>query len=182
MSDPNDKQKCWTCPGCGKSYPSECDWCSNILPKPSCAPRADGSAAEVKRYDIYMHSDDVQFLRECADGDYVRFSAYDSLLAQLPEGMKHCTIKLAECAKCERHWLQPTNWVDHGCPHCERDALASRVAELERDAARYQALRSGKLHRDGGLYVADARLVGRSVEERELDQRIDAALSKGAQT
>lgn len=46
----------------------------------------DSSPAEegaVKRYDIYMHSDDVQFLRECPDGDYVRFAAYDAKCAEV---------------------------------------------------------------------------------------------------
>lgn len=23
-----------TCPGCGKQYPTECDWCSDVLPRP----------------------------------------------------------------------------------------------------------------------------------------------------
>lgn len=23
------------CPGCGKTFPSECDWCSETVPKPA---------------------------------------------------------------------------------------------------------------------------------------------------
>jgi hypothetical protein len=26
------------CPGCGKRFPSECDWCSEQIPRPDCAP------------------------------------------------------------------------------------------------------------------------------------------------
>jgi hypothetical protein len=37
----------------------------------------------VRRYDIYMYSDDIQFLRECRDGDYVKATDYDSLRARL---------------------------------------------------------------------------------------------------
>jgi chromosome segregation ATPase len=36
---------------------------------------------QIKRYEIYMHSDDVQFLRECEDGDYVRLTDHDAALA-----------------------------------------------------------------------------------------------------
>jgi tRNA U55 pseudouridine synthase TruB len=38
-------------------------------------------AEQIKRYEIYMHSDDVQFLRECEDGDYVRLTDHDAALA-----------------------------------------------------------------------------------------------------
>lgn len=34
------------------------------------------------RYDIYMHSDDVQFLRESEDGDYVRYEDYAAAIAE----------------------------------------------------------------------------------------------------
>lgn len=43
---------------------------------------AQKDAAQVKRYDIYMHSDDVQFLRECPDGDYVKFESLDLVCRQ----------------------------------------------------------------------------------------------------
>lgn len=50
----------------------------------------------------------------------------ERLTAQLPEGMKHCTIQFKECEKGHGR-LIATNWIDHGCPHCERE----RVRELE---------------------------------------------------
>lgn len=40
------------------------------------------------------------------------------LLAQLPEGMKDCTIGFKECDK-GHSWLVATNWTDHGCPYCK---------------------------------------------------------------
>ncbi len=43
------------------------------------------AAGTVKRYDIHMHSDDVQFLRECNDGDYMRFADYEALAAERDE-------------------------------------------------------------------------------------------------
>lgn len=42
----------------------------------------------VARYDIYLHSHDVQFLRECADGDYVRWADFDRLLGVAEEMRK----------------------------------------------------------------------------------------------
>ncbi len=50
---------------------------------PDCQPSA--TETSVRRYDIYMHSDDVQFLRECADGDYVKYSAIAALEKQRDE-------------------------------------------------------------------------------------------------
>ncbi len=41
------------------------------------------AAGEVQRYDIYMHSDDVQFLKESADGDYMKFADHDALVSRL---------------------------------------------------------------------------------------------------
>jgi hypothetical protein len=55
----------------------------------------------------------------------------DALAAQLPEGMKHCTIEFKECDK-GHGWLTATNWVQHGCPTCENDTLAAKLAEVEK--------------------------------------------------
>lgn len=46
------------------------------------------------------------------------------LEAQLPEGLKRCTIKFVEC-EVGHGRLIAKNWIDHGCPWC-------RIAELER--------------------------------------------------
>ena len=43
-------------------------------------------------------------------------------LAQLPDGMKDCTIIFKECDK-GHGWLTATNWVQHGCSTCERERL-----------------------------------------------------------
>jgi hypothetical protein len=34
------------CPGCGKRFPSECDWCSEQIPRPDCAPSPEQQGAE----------------------------------------------------------------------------------------------------------------------------------------
>lgn len=69
--------------------------------------------------------------------------ALDAMEQQLPEGMKHCTIVFKECEK-GHGWLTATNWVQHGCPTCERHALRAKLdaaeaciadLEAERDAA-----------------------------------------------
>jgi cobalamin biosynthesis protein CobT len=51
-----------------------------------------------------------------------------ALLAQLPDEMKHCTIRFIECEKGHGR-LTADNWIDHGCKKCQLDAL-----EAERDA------------------------------------------------
>lgn len=65
---------------------------------------------------------------------------YHALLAQLPEGMKHCTILFKSCPVGHGR-LHATNWEEHGCPHCkiatltrERDGLLRRLAEICRKA------------------------------------------------
>lgn len=57
----------------------------------------------------------------------------DAAIARLPDGMKHCTIV---CEKCEigHSWLTATNWVEHGCPTCEKNALITRILNLEKAA------------------------------------------------
>ena len=54
----------------------------------------------------------------------------DALVKQLPDEMQDCTIRFKECTKCQRGWLQPDNWVDHGCPHCARDAMQTTINVL----------------------------------------------------
>lgn len=52
------------------------------------------------------------------------------LEAQLPEGMKHCTILAKEC-KVGHGWLTATNWVQHDCPTCDRNALRAERDSLQ---------------------------------------------------
>lgn len=46
----------------------------------------------------------------------------DALRAQLPEGMKDCTITFSQCERGHGH-LSATNWVQYPCMVCERDTL-----------------------------------------------------------
>jgi hypothetical protein len=56
-------------------------------------------------------------------------TAVETLRAQLPDGMKHCTILFKECAK-GHGWLTATNWVPFGCPTCERLTLKADDAAV----------------------------------------------------
>lgn len=66
-------------------------------------------------------------------GDVIEEAAdeIESLRAQLPDGMEHCTIQFKECPEGHGH-LTATNWVQHDCAQCEiqrlREALEG-VAE-----------------------------------------------------
>lgn len=73
----------------------------------------------------------------------------DELLSRLPDGMKHCTIVFKECEK-GHGWLTATNWVQHGCPTCERDDIrASMSREIRNLAADCNKLReSGNYFKD----------------------------------
>ncbi len=58
-----------------------------------------------------------------------------ALRAQLPEGMQNCTIRFKSCHK-GHGWLTADNWVQHGCPTCERDALRARAKRAEAEVKR----------------------------------------------
>ena len=52
----------------------------------------------------------------------------ERLQAQLPDGMKHCTITFVEC-EVGHGRLTATNWLDHGCQQCVIDRLRERERE-----------------------------------------------------
>lgn len=60
--------------------------------------------------------------------------------AQLPDGMKDCTIVFKECAKGHGE-LTATNWVQHDCVICRAETVEAEAAALKRDAERYRWLR-----------------------------------------
>ena len=53
------------------------------------------------------------------------------LKAQLPEGMKDCTIWFKECEHGHGR-LVATKWVDHGCHWCRIRELEALLGECER--------------------------------------------------
>lgn len=64
------------------------------------------------------------------DGALCLWSAVkDAFQAQLPDGMEDCVIQFKECEQCQRGRLTAANWIDHGCPHCERDKLQKELQE-----------------------------------------------------
>mgnify|MGYP001605568856 CR=1 FL=1 len=59
------------------------------------------------------------------------YAEIERLLAQLPDGMKHCTIGFKECAVGHGR-LTATNWIDRGCPHCENERLLAALRKIEK--------------------------------------------------
>lgn len=120
------------CPKCGTCEPQQvttqktCAWCGSTLqrnPDPYDRLQADLTAEQVLR---------MAFERAAAALEVER----DGLRAQLPEGMKHCTILAKQCAK-GHSWLTATNWVPFDCPTCQVEEAAA--AEREAIAALIRA-------------------------------------------
>ena len=61
----------------------------------------------------------------------VNTAELDRLKRQLPEEMQDCTIVYKEC-QVGHGRLTATNWIDHGCLHCELDRLRAVEATRER--------------------------------------------------
>lgn len=112
---------------CERDPPPDPAYCAKRLPTREPAV----PVAELKFLGVPMH---VSLVRELA-GLLAREAA---LLAQLPEGMKHCTIVFKECGK-GHGWLTAANWEQHGCPTCERDALLAREAQMREALAAAEA-------------------------------------------
>jgi hypothetical protein len=76
--------------------------------------------------------EDIAYQLDSLGADYPRIvEQRDTLLNQLPEGMKHCTIVFKECPQGHGR-LTATNWVQHDCHWCEIERLRIRVKELEK--------------------------------------------------
>jgi hypothetical protein len=88
------------------------------------------ASAGLTRYDIYMHSDEIQFLRACPDGDYVKHAEADALLADLRGKLAEKDARIAQ--------------------------LEAELAAATKDAERYRWLRSRSTYRyDCGQFVLD---------------------------
>lgn len=90
----------------------------------------------------------------------------DDLEAQLPEGMKHCTIRFKEC-KLGHGWLTATNWVQHGCPTCKYADLERRLAETGCD--RLECRTPGPCEAEEKWEAAERRLAESKAEVARLD-------------
>jgi multidrug resistance efflux pump len=77
------------------------------------------ASAGLTRYDIYMHSDEIQFLRACPDGDYVKHAEADALLADLRGKLAEKDARIAQ--------------------------LEAELAAATKDARRYAVLRKSVL-------------------------------------
>jgi len=60
------------------------------------------------------------------------------LEAQLPDGMKDCTIVFKECEK-GHGTLTATNWVQHECATCKIAELEAQLKHAEGHAAELEA-------------------------------------------
>ena len=70
------------------------------------------------------------------------YAERDRLLAQLPDGMKECTIVFKECVK-GHGWLTAKNWVQHECQTCERDQeIARLMGEIDKANTRERRLKT----------------------------------------
>ncbi len=56
----------------------------------------------------------------------------ERLRAKLPTEMQECIILFKECERGHGR-LTATNWVDHGCPHCEIERLRAAIGEDRTD-------------------------------------------------
>lgn len=85
------------------------------------------------------HHDETDWRRDLA-------SLEEFISKKFPDGMEHCTIQFKKCEKGHGR-LTAKNWIDHGCPTCERDRLIDMATkheatltmhclELEEDRAR----------------------------------------------
>jgi hypothetical protein len=88
----------------------------------------------------------------------------EQLRLQLPKGMEHCTIRFIECEKGHGR-LTATNWVEHGCYHCEIEALRSL---LKRGAT--------LSYRGQGWRVIGLTLCGSTATYDTEDAALDAAV------
>lgn len=88
-------------------------------------------------------------------------AANATLREQLPEGMKHCTIRFIECDLGHAR-LTATNWIDTGCPFCLMKNLQAQLAEREGEV--------GQLNAE--LYHEQMRLFEHGLRD---DPRIDSA-------
>jgi hypothetical protein len=122
--------------------------------------------------DIGAGRDPVEAARALRDSLNAAQDEAVALRAQLPEGMEHCTIRFIECPVGHGR-LSATNWVDHGCGTCERDALQASyhrvlVAEydkreaLDAEVAALRAENEGdnglRAKNEAGWAIAKARL------------------------
>lgn len=59
-----------TCPGCGKPFPSECDWCSEDIPRPTmnCIPTSKPSLAwRLVAYSIHTIQCGIKYGQRCEE-------------------------------------------------------------------------------------------------------------------
>ena len=103
--------------------------------------------SEVKRYDCTnggaSFCQGCYTMTECEHGDYVSAEDYDALAAENERLLKAGQTLQADYSSYRRE-------VEHKQGYY--DALAARVAELERDAARYRAFRAADLPNGLGVY------------------------------
>lgn len=77
-----------------------------------------------------------EWLAAAAERDALQLQVRE-LLAQFPEGMKHCTILYEKCPV-GHGYLRGMNWEKHECFICEARALKHKLAEAELEIARLQ--------------------------------------------
>ena len=104
----------------------------DILPCEGCGVRSD----RTEYIGINLLNGHLRLCRACLDelNEKSPLLAAERRRAEAAEAnswrsMKHCTIHFKECEK-GHGWLTADNWVQHGCPTCERAETVERCATV----------------------------------------------------
>lgn len=136
----------------------------------------------VKRYDLHFGGAVGDYIDEVDDGDYVSHSDYAALEARCAE-LERKVFVLEGYKSAYNDFSDKTDWVQDTAKPNElgmhrADVLKCRIAELEKDAARYRAIMDNEwLDRNmqpSALREAAATKAG-GMLEAVLDQCIDEA-------
>jgi hypothetical protein len=98
----------------------------------------------------------------------------DTITAQLPEGMKDCTIQFKECSLGHGR-LTATNWGQHDCPMCCIQSLERELAEAK---ARVKTARADALEEAAKVCDHIAIHAERRAANHNNQPAITAALDK----
>ncbi len=120
----------------------------------------------------YEH-DDADWRRDLA-------SLEEHIAKNLPDGMEDRQILFKECERGHGR-LTAANWIDHGCPTCERDALREELDTAQGFLLATQAecrrLNEALAAELGALHVVKSKAVA-SLEKQRMDAVVEAAANK----
>jgi hypothetical protein len=124
------------CPGCGKRFPSECDWCSEQIPRPDCAPSPEQQGAEQR--------EDVREIlrRACSWFDIARVAYADK---KRDSDRNSLGAKAASIHGSMQRWLRTAPAPALGFTADEIDALENAIRAFEQETNETEDLNSDDL-------------------------------------